>query len=50
MKTITAILIVGGIVLVCLLGCAASLLGLKRIDAWCSRQLTDGQSEMDATH
>ena len=28
-------------VALCLIGIAASWLGLRRLDAWCARQLTD---------
>lgn len=48
MKTFAAFLIVIGLLLVCLIGVCAALLGLHRVDAWCRRQLTDGQAELDA--
>ena len=47
MKTLIALLLLPGILLVCVIGCAAALCRLKRLDAWCERQLTDtdGQAE-----
>ena len=32
---------VAGLLLTCLTGSIAALLGLRRLDAWCERQLTD---------
>jgi hypothetical protein len=34
-------LALAGILLICFIGAAAALLGLRRLDAWCSRQITD---------
>ena len=48
MKTMIAISRLAGIFLVCVIGCAAALAGCDRVDRWCARQLTDGQSEEDA--
>jgi hypothetical protein len=47
MKTLLAISCVAGLLLTCCVGCAAALLGLRRLDRWCQRQLTDtdGQPE-----
>jgi len=49
MKTLLAILIVFGLFLVCVIGAAAQLCRVKRLDDWCTRQLTDtdGQAEED---
>ena len=41
MKTLFALLMLPGILLICMIGCAAALCRLKRLDAWCERQLTD---------
>ena len=48
MKTLIAIIMLPGIFLVCLVGCAAALSGFDRVDRWCERQLTDGQAEEDS--
>ena len=47
MRTIALILAVCGLVAACLVGACASICGCKRIDNFCSRQLTDtdGQPE-----
>ena len=47
MKTLLALLLLPGILLVCVIGCAAALCRLKRVDDWCAEQLTDtdGQGE-----
>jgi hypothetical protein len=50
MKTLIPLLLLPGILLVCVIGCAAALLRLKRVEDWCARQLTDtdGQPEDDS--
>ncbi len=47
MKTIAAFITLPGILLICLVGAFAALCGLRRLDNWCARQLTDtdGQAE-----
>lgn len=47
MKTIAALFTLSGILLICFIGAAAALCGLRRLDDWCARQLkdTDGQPE-----
>ena len=48
MKTLIALLLLPGILLVCVVGCAAALCRMKRLDDWCARQLTDtDQSEAE---
>jgi hypothetical protein len=41
MKTIVALLMLPGILLICVIGCAAALCRFKRLDTWCKHQLTD---------
>ena len=47
MKTLAAIITIPGILLICCVGAFAALCGLRRLDNWCARQLTDtdGQPE-----
>jgi hypothetical protein len=47
MKTLAAIITLPGILLICCVGAFAALCGLRRLDNWCARQLTDtdGQAE-----
>lgn len=47
MKTTVSIFYLLLIILICFVGACAALLGLRRLDAWCARQLTDtdGQPE-----
>jgi hypothetical protein len=47
MKTLAAMFILPGILLICFVGACAALCGLRRLDNWCARQLTDtdGQAE-----
>ena len=35
-----ALIFLPGILLVCLIGCAAALAGWDRVDRWCQEQLT----------
>ena len=39
------IIYVFGLLLVCLIGAASALIGLRSLDRWCARQLTDDQVE-----
>jgi hypothetical protein len=48
MKTLLALLLLPGILLICLVGAAAALSGFDRVDRWCQRQLTDGQAPEDS--
>lgn len=41
MKKLTAIFILPGILLICLIGAFANYVGWERVDRWCERQLTD---------
>ena len=47
MRTIACCFDLAALLLICVIGVGASLLGLHRLDAWCARQLTDtdGQPE-----
>jgi len=47
MKTLAAIVTLPGILLICFVGAFAALIGLRSLDRWCARQLTDtdGQEE-----
>lgn len=46
-KTLCALLVLPGIILLCITGAVAGLIGATRLDAWCARQITDtdGQPE-----
>jgi len=41
MKTLIALPMPPGILLICVIGCAAVPCRFKRLDAWCKHQLTD---------
>ena len=47
MKTIIALITLPGLLMLCVVGCAAALAGWDRVDRWCQQQLTDtdGQGE-----
>ena len=46
-RTLCALVVLPGVILLCVVGAIAALIGASRLDAWCARQLadTDGQTE-----
>jgi hypothetical protein len=47
MKMLIALLLLPGILLVCVVGCAAALCRYRRLDDWCARQLTDADEDVN---
>jgi len=47
MKKFSALFLLPGILLVCVTGLAASLVGWRSLDRWCARQLTDADGQPD---
>jgi hypothetical protein len=45
MKTITAILILVGILLICCVGACAAIFSIRSLDRWCVRHLSDTEME-----
>ncbi len=45
MKLILLSIITARIVVICVLGAAAAMLGLRALDNWCASQLTDPTAE-----
>ena len=49
MKTLAAMFILPGILLLCVVGAGAALLGWRSLDRWCARQLTDTDGQAEPT-